>query len=60
VARLIGLTGAGLLIALGVLWTAQGLGYVGEQNRTLSLVGPAVAGIGVALAVVVVQAIRRR
>jgi len=59
VLRLAAFVGAGLLVALGVVWTLQGLGYVGEENRTLGLLGPLSAGLGVALVIVVVQSIRR-
>ena len=51
---------AGLVLAFaGLLFTAQGLGYVGGSsmsgNRTWSLIGPAIAGLGVALAIVILQ-----
>lgn len=57
-----------LLVALGVLmvlagavWTGQGLGYVGgspmTDQTTWAIIGPLVAGLGVAL---VVTAVRRR
>jgi hypothetical protein len=56
------LAGAGaLLMAVGALWTLQGLGYVGGSPMTgvtlWALVGPAVALAGVAL---VVLSLRRR
>lgn len=42
--------------ALGVLWTLQGLGHVGGSPMTgvkfWALVGPLVAGLGVALVIV--------
>lgn len=50
-----------LLVAVGLLWTFQGLGYVTGSPMTgvdfWAIVGPAVAGFGVALAIV---ALRRR
>jgi hypothetical protein len=45
-----------LAAVMGVLWTLQGLGYVGGSPMTgvrfWALVGPVVAGFGVALALV--------
>jgi hypothetical protein len=45
-----------VMVAVGVLWTMQGLGYVQGSPMTgvrfWSLVGPVVAGFGVALAIV--------
>jgi hypothetical protein len=53
---------AALMILVGVLWTLQGLGYVGGSSMTgdekWAIIGPAVAGLGVALAWVVLR--RRR
>ena len=47
-----------LMIAVGVLWTLQGLGYVGGSSMSgedqWALIGPAVAGLGVALLIVAV------
>jgi hypothetical protein len=54
--RVVVLVLAGLMIVVGLLWTLQGLGYVkgsgmtGEQ--TWAIVGPLLAGFGVALAIV--------
>jgi hypothetical protein len=46
-----------LLILMGVLWTLQGLGYVGGSPMTgvtlWAVVGPVVAGGGLLLAVLV-------
>lgn len=57
--RTLGLMVAVLLVAVGALWTAQGLGYVEGSsmtgNRTWSVIGPLVAGFGVSLAVVLVR-----
>ncbi|QZY28855.1 hypothetical protein [Nocardioides coralli] len=48
-----------LLILVGGLWTFQGLGYVEGSfmtgSATWAIVGPVVAGLGVALVIVVVQ-----
>jgi hypothetical protein len=53
---------AALMILVGVLWTLQGLGYVAGSSMTgdekWAIIGPAVAGLGVALAWVVLS--RRR
>ena len=57
--RTLGLVAAVLMVLLGGLWTLQGLGYVGGSSMTGSdtwaIVGPVVAGLGVALAIVVAQ-----
>jgi hypothetical protein len=48
-----------LLLTVGGLWTLQGLGVIGGSSmsgeNTWAIVGPLVAGFGVALAFVVVQ-----
>lgn len=58
-ARLLGLLAALIMVLAGALFTAQGLGYVGgssmTNDRTWSLIGPLLAGLGVALAIVVLQ-----
>ena len=45
-----------LMAVMGALWTLQGLGHIGGSPMTgvklWALVGPVVAGLGVALAVV--------
>ena len=45
-----------VMAAVGALWTLQGLGYVGGSAmsgvETWAVVGPLVAGLGVALAYV--------
>lgn len=42
-----------LMFAVGLLWTLQGLGYVGGSSmsgsETWAVIGPAFAGLGVAL-----------
>jgi len=59
--RVVALVMSGLLVAVGLLWTFQGLGYVKGSAMTgvafWAVLGPAVAGFGVALAIV---ALRRR
>ena len=59
--RVVALVFAVLLVALGLLWTLHGLGYLKGSSsggqEFLSVLGPAVAGFGVALALV---AVRRR
>ena len=54
--RVVLLTLAVVMVVVGVLWTLQGLGYVQGSPMTgvrfWSLVGPVVAGFGVALAIV--------
>jgi hypothetical protein len=61
-ARVVGVVLSVLLIAVGLLWTFQGLGYIkGSAMSGVELwavLGPAVAGFGVALAIVVLR--RRR
>ncbi|CAN5124593.1 hypothetical protein BH09ACT12_BH09ACT12_23290 [soil metagenome] len=56
VRRVLLLTFALLLFAVGALWTFQGLGYIGGSEMTdveiWAVIGPLVAGLGVALGVV--------
>jgi hypothetical protein len=57
--RLVGLVLAALMVVVGVLWTLQGLGYVGGSSMSgvqfWALVGPALAGFGLALGIVVLR-----
>lgn len=57
--RTVGLAVAGLMVLAGALWTLQGLGYVEGSamtgERTWSIIGPIVAGLGVALGIVLLQ-----
>ena len=59
IGRAVGLGLAGLLVLVGAIWTFQGLGYIEgsfmTDNKTWSVIGPVVAGLGVALGIVVVQ-----
>lgn len=45
-----------IMVLVGALWTFQGLGYIGGSamsgQQTWAVVGPIVAGLGVALAYV--------
>ncbi len=51
-----------VMLLVGGLWTLQGLGYVGGSamsgSDTWAIIGPIVAGLGVALVIVGLQ--RRR
>lgn len=55
--RVGGLVIAAVLVVVGVVWTLQGLGRLQGSPMTgvhfWAIVGPAVAGLGVALAIVV-------
>jgi hypothetical protein len=57
--RTLGLVVAGLLVLVGGIWTFQGLGYLEGSSMSGStawaVIGPLVAGLGVALGIVVVQ-----
>ncbi len=57
--RPIGLAVAGLMVLAGALFTFQGLGYVEGSamtgERTWSIIGPILAGLGVALGIVLLQ-----
>ena len=59
IARTALLTLAFLLVAVGAVWTFQGLGYIEgsfmTDSRTWATIGPVVAGLGLALGIVVVQ-----
>lgn len=45
-----------LMVLVGALWTGQGLGYIGgsvmTDQRIWAIIGPILAGFGVALVVV--------
>jgi cytochrome bd-type quinol oxidase subunit 2 len=57
IGRALGLCVAGLLVLMGGVWTFQGLGYIDGSfmSETWAVIGPIVAGLGVALGIVVVQ-----
>ena len=52
-----------LMVLMGAVWTFQGLGYLEGSTMTgedtWAIIGPIVAGLGVALGIVVVQNSRR-
>lgn len=49
----------GLMLVVGLIWTLQGLGYMGGSPMTgaaaWAIIGPLVAGLGVALMIVSLQ-----
>jgi hypothetical protein len=55
--RAVGLFVSALMILVGVVWTFQGLGYIEGSPMTgvefWAVVGPALAGFGIALGIVV-------
>ncbi len=57
--RTLGLAAAVLMVLVGGLWTLQGLGYVGGSSMsgddTWAIIGPLVAGLGIALAITVAR-----
>jgi len=57
--RHVGVTVGLVMVVVGGLWTLQGLGYVGGSfmsgSTTWAVIGPAVAGLGVALVIVALQ-----
>ena len=61
--RVVGLVAALLMIVVGGIFTFQGLGYLEGSSMTgddtWALIGPIIAGLGVALGIVVVQNSRR-
>ena len=61
--RAAGFSIAVIMVLVGALWTAQGLGWIGgssmSDDSTWAIVGPIVAGLGVALAISIVGRIRR-
>jgi hypothetical protein len=61
--RALGFTVAALMVLVGALWTAQGLGWIGGSSMsgssTWAIIGPITAGLGVALAISIVGRIRR-
>jgi len=64
VGRVVGLAAALLMLVVGAIWTFQGLGYLDGSSmsgdQAWATIGPIVAGLGVALGIVVVQNSRRR
>jgi hypothetical protein len=62
--RAVGLSIAGLMILVGGVFAGQGMGYIDGSPMTdqdeWAFIGSALAGLGVALAIVVVQNARRK
>jgi hypothetical protein len=63
VGRVVALVAALLMVVAGGIFTFQGLGYLEGSSMTgedtWAIVGPVIAGLGVALGIVVVQNSRR-
>jgi hypothetical protein len=61
--RAVGLSLAGLMVLVGALWTGQGLGWIAGSSMSgqdeWAIIGPLVAGLGVALAITIVGNARR-
>jgi hypothetical protein len=61
--RALGFTVATVMVLVGAVWTGQGLGWIGgssmTDDSTWAIVGPILAGLGVALAISIVGRIRR-
>jgi hypothetical protein len=61
--RAAGFSIAVIMVLVGAVWTGRGLGWIGGSSMsgdsTWAIVGPIIAGLGVALAIVIVGRIRR-
>jgi uncharacterized membrane protein len=61
--RAAGFSVAVVMFVVGVLWTGQGLGWIGGSSMsgdsTWAVIGPIVAGLGVALVVTIIGNVRR-
>ncbi len=64
IGRTLGLAVAGLMVLVGAVWFGQGNGWIGGSSMTgeefWAYAGAITAGLGLALAIVVVQAARRK
>jgi hypothetical protein len=62
--RAVGLSVAGLMVLVGGVWFGQGNGWIGGSSMTdedfWAYAGALTAGLGVALAIVVIQNARRK
>jgi hypothetical protein len=62
--RVLGLAVAAVMVVVGVIWTLQGLGAIGNSPMSdksfWAVAGPAVAGLGIALGIVVLTGGNRR
>ncbi len=62
--RALGLSIAGVMVLVGALFTGQGLGWIGGSSMTgddtWAIIGPVIAGLGVALAISIVGNARQR
>jgi hypothetical protein len=62
--RAFGLSIAGVMVLVGALWTGQGLGWIGGSSMTgedtWAIIGPIVAGLGVALAISIIGRARQQ
>lgn len=63
-ARIFGLVAAVLMVAVGGWWTSKGLGWFGDAPTHddavwYATVGPALAGLGIALGVVIARGPQR-
>jgi hypothetical protein len=61
--RALGLSLAGVMVLVGALWTGQGLGWIGGSAMSgqdeWAIIGPLVAGLGVALVITIAGNVRR-
>lgn len=60
--KVLGLVAASLMLIVGVLWTGQANGWIGdaEPSRGFASLGGICAGLGVALFYVIFQSSRRK
>jgi len=62
--RALGLSIAGVMVLVGAVFTGQGLGWIGGSSMTgdstWAIIGPIVAGLGVALAISIIGNARQK